>query len=157
MLNFMALIPETLLSATLVLMLLTFWLRDKNTPKTFYTIAKWGVLAALIAEVVLYNQSLLRENYINNSQIMLFKVIVYLLLLGNMHISLKWFLSEDKSSFRFYFTVLLLQLCWVAALSAVNLLVFVVVVGPRVKPLSYFFAKWVSVVFAARQNAVNNQ
>ena len=71
MLNFMALIPETLLSATLVLMLLTFWLRDKNTPKTFYTIAKWGVLAALIAEVVLYNQSLLRENYINNSQIML--------------------------------------------------------------------------------------
>lgn len=127
MLNFMALIPETLLSATLVLMLLTFWLRDKNTPKTFYTIAKWGVLAALIAEVVLYNQSLLRENYINNSQIMLFKVIVYLLLLGNMHISLKWFLSEDKSSFRFYFTVLLLQLCWVAALSAVNLLVFVAV------------------------------
>ena len=121
MLNFMALIPEIGLLTTLLLMVLTFWLREKNTPKTFYTIAKWGVLAALAMEIVVYNQNLSGENYVNNSQMMLFKVIVYLLLLGNMHISLKWFLSEDKSSFRFYFMVVLLQLFWTAALSLADL------------------------------------
>ncbi len=113
-------IPEIFLGATLLLMSTTAWLRDKNTPKTFYTIAKFGVWAALAAEIIWYYQSGEAED----SQIMLFKVIVYLLLLGNMYISLKWFLGDDRPSFRFYFLIVLMQLLLIAAVSAEDLLVF---------------------------------
>ena len=121
MYDFEALLPEMILLATVLLLLMVAWLRDKNTPKTFYTLAKYGVLMALAAEIVLYNQTLWLEHYVNNPQITLFKVIIYLLVLGNMHISLKWFLGEDKSSCRFYVLVVLSLLSLVVLISAVNL------------------------------------
>lgn len=121
MYDLMALIPEAILLLTIVVMLLVEWLRDKNTPKTFYTLAKFGVLAALVAEIVLYNHTLWLGHYINNPQITIFKVVIYLLLLGNMHISLKWFLAGDKSSVGFYSLVILSLLSLVATMSAVNL------------------------------------
>lgn len=121
MYDFMALMPEAILLFTIVVMLTVALLRSKNTPKTFYTLAKYGVLAALVAEIALYNHTLWLGHYVNNPQITVFKVVIYLLLLGNMHISLKWFLGEDKSSFGFYVLLILSLLSLVTAMSAVNL------------------------------------
>ena len=121
--NIAAFLPEFFLLLTVITAILAELFRSRATPKTFYTIAKTGMIAAFLASVVFYNQTPLPGYYENNAHITLFKGVVYVLSGSCMYLSLKWFLGLDRPSFAFYLLVLLSVLFLTAALSAVNLAV----------------------------------
>ena len=118
--NWIALVPEFILIATVGVSVLVWMFRDKATPKTFYTIAKYGVLLVLLSSVVLYDQSFYPKIYENNPYTTLFKSFIYLGALANMSLAVRFFLSTDTASFRFYVLqeISLLFLC--AAISFVE-------------------------------------
>ena len=118
--NWIALVPEFILIATVGVSVLVWMFRDKATPKTFYTIAKYGVLLVLLSSVVLYDQSFYPKIYENNPYTTLFKSFIYLGALANMSLAVRFFLSTDTASFRFYVLqeISLLFLC--AAISFVD-------------------------------------
>lgn len=121
--NIAAFLPEFFLLLTVITAILAELFRSRATSKTFYTIAKTGMIAAFLASVVFYNQTPLPGYYENNAHITLFKGVVYVLSGSCMYLSLKWFLGLDRPSFAFYLLVLLSVLFLTAALSAVNLAV----------------------------------
>ena len=118
--NIAALFPEIILLVTLAAEVLAWKFRRKATPKTFYTVAKCGIVGAFAAALVLYNQSF-APYYTNDVYTTLFKLMVYLWGLGCFYLSLKWFLGMDRPSFRFYSLGLLSLLLLTAALSVNDL------------------------------------
>lgn len=118
--NIAALFPEIILLVTLAAEVLAWKFRRKATPKTFYTVAKCGIVGAFAAALVLYNQSF-APYYTNDVYTTLFKLMVYLWGLVCFYLSLKWFLGMDRPSFRFYSLGLLSLLLLTAALSVNDL------------------------------------
>ena len=76
-LNWFALFPEFFLVLTLVGSVFVRLFREKATPKTFYTLSKFGAVAAFIATLIFYNQSFWNGVYENSLHSSLFKVFIY--------------------------------------------------------------------------------
>ena len=125
-LNWFALFPEFFLVLTLIGSVFVRLFREKATPKTFYTLSKFGVAAAFIATLIFYNQSFWNGVYENSLHSSLFKVFIYLFAAVTMFLSAKYFLSKDYPSFRFYSFILLSLLFLTSALSAVDIRLMVV-------------------------------
>lgn len=126
MLNWIALFPEMSIVFTMIISAFVLWFREKATPKTFYSLAKFGLVLALISTIILYNQSFWNGVYENYAYTTLFKVLIYLAALVNMTLSVKYFLSFNVSSFRFYGLILVSLLLLTMAISCANVLVLFV-------------------------------
>ena len=116
--NWFALLPEIFILLTLAVLVLVRLFRDRATPKTFYTLSKYGILAAFVATLVFYDQSFWSGVYENSLHSTLFKVFIYLFAAVTMFLSAKYFLSKDYSSFRFYSLILCSILFLTVGLSA---------------------------------------
>ena len=121
LLNWFALLPECFLVLTLLILVVVRLWREQITPKTFYTLTKYGVFAAFVATIVFYKQAFWGGVYENSLASSLFKIFVYLSAAVTIFLSAKYFLSKDYSSFRFYFLVVLSLLLLTSALSSVDI------------------------------------
>ena len=121
LLNWFALLPECFLVLTLLILVAVRLWREQITPKTFYTLTKYGVFAAFVATIVFYKQAFWGGVYENSLASSLFKIFVYLSAAVTIFLSAKYFLSKDYSSFRFYFLVVLSLLLLTSALSSVDI------------------------------------
>ncbi len=122
--RFLAFSPEIILLLGLVIMMLTARFRTvQNTPKTFFTLSRFTLLAALLAAVVFYDRSSLPAYFVNNSYTVLFKGLVYLLGMSWFFLSCKWFLNKNLPTFRYYALGLTAILLFSLLISAQNLLI----------------------------------
>ncbi len=121
MLNWVAIFPEVSIVFMLIVSAFVLWLREKATPKTFFSLAKFGLIVALVATIILYNQSFLDGVYENFAYTTLFKILIYLAAWVNMGLAVKYFLAFNVSSFRFYTFILLSLLLLTMALSCANI------------------------------------
>lgn len=55
--NYVALLPEAVLTAGVLLAVLVRFLRSANTAKTFLTLAKWTILPAMMLTAVFYDRN----------------------------------------------------------------------------------------------------
>ena len=102
-------------------MLMVRLIRHQNTPKTFYTLSRFFIVAALIFSAIFYNQNI--PGYIqNNSFTNLFKFLIYIFIIIWNHLSVKRFISKNTPSFMFYSIMIINILCMSLAISATNLL-----------------------------------
>lgn len=124
--NYVTLLPEFLLSLSLIVLLLVDKYRSNKTPKTFFTISKVFILLSLLFTLVFYNRSSFSGYLENNEFTTLFKMIIYLLSLAWFYLSCKWFLNKDFSSLSFYMIVMTELLCFSFAISANNLLILLI-------------------------------
>ncbi len=115
------LLPEAFLALTVLVGMLAAEFRSRATPKTFYTIAKIGTAAAFVATLVFHDKSI-SPLYGNDAYTTLFKTLTYLWGLGCFYLSVRWFLSMDCPSSRFYGLSVLNLLLLTASLSWNNLL-----------------------------------
>lgn len=115
-----AFIPEILLLLSLVTMALTAKFRTAATPKTYFTISKYFILAALFFTIVLYNQSGFPQYYENSRYTTLFKVLVYLFSLVWFALSSRWFLNEGRPSQKFYSLCIISLICIGIMVSSLN-------------------------------------
>ncbi len=127
--NYIALLPEVVLILGMILSLGVRGLRRGNTPKTFFTMAKWTIVVTMILTAVFYNQNA-GAYFSNNNYTTLFKVIICIFTLWWSSLSLKRFQSRNISSFAFYFLILFYLLCFSLAISARSLWVLAAALIP---------------------------
>ena len=120
-----SMLPEFLLLCGMFVLLLAARFRQNTTPKTYFTVSKIAVAAALLGTVFFYNQSFMPGWLINDSYTTLFKTLIYIAALASFYLGCKWFLNKNRSSLSFYLTALFSLLLLTLAVSAQTLLVFV--------------------------------
>ena len=79
--NYVALLPEAVLTAGVLLAVLVRFLRSANTAKTFLTLAKWTILPAMMLTAVFYDRNV-GGFWSNNDYTTLFKIVIFLFALG---------------------------------------------------------------------------
>lgn len=126
--DWLILFPELALLGFLLAAWLINRYRTVNTPKTFFTLSKYFLLAAILGTVVFYNKSAFPGLWINTPYSTLFKIVIYLLALAWYYLSSKWFLAKNKSSYQFYNLVMLALLALELLISAASLLLPLVLV-----------------------------
>lgn len=126
--NWLILLPELSLLSFLPVAWLVNMYRESKTAKTFFTLSKYFLLAALVFTIVFYNKSVWGGWWLNNRYSTLFKVAVYLVALVWFYLSSKWFLNKNRSSLRFYAVGMTMLLLFGVLLSAQNFAVPVVLV-----------------------------
>ena len=114
-------LPEFLLLAVLPIMFLVQRFRSSATPKTYFTLSRYFLLASLVFTIVMYQYSGYPEYYENSLYTSLFKVIIYLLAWLWFALSCKWFLVEDRSSLGFYALCLVSLAAMSVMISSLNL------------------------------------
>ena len=121
--NWLILLPElTLLSFLPVAWLVNLY-RESKTAKTFFTLSKYFLGAALVFTIVFYNKSVWSAWWLNSRYSTLFKVAVYTVALVWFYFASKWFLSKNRSSAKFYCICMGMLLSFGILLSAQNFLV----------------------------------
>lgn len=100
--NWFIMLPELLLLSYLPLAWLVKVCRSGQTYKTFYTLSKYFLSAALVFNIIFYNKTVFASLLLNTAAASLFKTIVYLAALVWFYLSSKWFLNKSRSSFVFY-------------------------------------------------------
>ena len=100
--NWFILMPEISLLSYLAVAALVNRYRAGKTAKTFFTLSKYFLLAALLGTVVFYNLSVFPCWMKNTPYTTLFKVVIYLVAFAWFYLSSKWFLNKNRSSYRFY-------------------------------------------------------
>lgn len=120
--DWLILFPELALLGFLLAAWLINRYRTVNTPKTFFTLSKYFLLAAILGTVVFYNKSAFPGLWVNTPYSTLFKIVIYLLALAWYYLSSKWFLAKNKSSYQFYNLVMLALLALELLISAASLL-----------------------------------
>lgn len=103
--DYIALLPEAVLLAGMVLMVLVFRFRAANTAKTFYTLSKWFLLPVIVLTAVFYDRDI-GVLWANNDYTTMVKVVVYLFALGWCSLSYRRFQNREGESFAFHFLVL---------------------------------------------------
>ena len=93
-----SMLPEFLLLCGMFVLLLAARFRQNTTPKTYFTVSKIAVAAALLGTVVFYNQSFMPGWLINDSYTTLFKTLIYIAALASFYLGCKWFLNKNRSS-----------------------------------------------------------
>ncbi len=116
--NWLFLLPETFLLTFLPVAALVNRYRADKTPKTFFTLSKYCLIAAMISTIVFYNQSPLPKLWQNTAFTALFKIVIYLVGLAWFYLSSKWFLAKNKMSLVFYVYAMLAVLGMDLLLSA---------------------------------------
>lgn len=99
--NWLILSPEILIVLFWITSAIVNKYRDRKTPKTFFTLSRWFLLAIIAATLVFYNKSAFPQILNNTSFSTLFKLIAYLLLLAWNYLSSKWFLNKNRPSYKF--------------------------------------------------------
>ena len=100
--NWFILMPEISLLSYLAVAALVNRYRTGKTAKTFFTLSKYFLLAALLGTVMFYNLSVFPCWMKNTPYTTLFKVVIYLVAFAWFYLSSKWFLNKNRSSYRFY-------------------------------------------------------
>ena len=126
--DWLILFPELALLGFLAVSWIINRYRTVNTPKTFFTLSKYFLLAAILGTVVFYNKSAFPGLWVNTPYSTLFKIVIYLLALAWYYLSSKWFLAKNKSSYQFYNLVMLALLALELLISAASLLLPLVLV-----------------------------
>lgn len=121
--NYVALLPEAVLTAGVLLTVLVRFLRSANTAKTFLTLAKWTILPAIMLTAVFYDRNV-GGFWVNNDYTTLFKIVIFLFALGWGSLSLRRFQNRENDSFAFYSMLLLELLGFSLMLSARSLELF---------------------------------
>lgn len=119
--KYLSLLPEVLLLLNVVVMQLLHLFRSSQTPKTFATVSKFFVGAALAACIVFYNLSFDAAWYVNSPYTTFFKGLMLFSALVSNFLACKWFLNQDQSSLGYYQAVSLSLLCFCAAISCRSL------------------------------------
>ncbi len=91
-------LPEILLISFILIASLVNYYRSEKTPKTFFTLAQFFLIAVFLFTVVFYNKSVFPAYWQNTPLITLFKSFAYLLSLGWLYLSSKWFLNKNRPS-----------------------------------------------------------
>ena len=99
---YISLLPEFFLLFGAGIILFVAHFRSSNTPKTYFTLAKFFVGMSLLSTVVFYNQSVEPHWFRNSSYTTLFKVLIYLAALAAFYLGCKWFLNKNRSSMGYY-------------------------------------------------------
>lgn len=121
-----SLLPEIILLAGIITMLLVNQFRETKTPKTFFTLSKIFTLLSLSAVVIFYNQSAFPEWFRNFEYTTLFKILIYILAVASFYLACKWFLSKNYSSLEYYVLTLVSLLTLSLSISARNLLALMI-------------------------------
>ena len=95
-------LPEILLLLNFPIMLLINEYRRTKTSKTFYSVAKYILLASFIATIMLKSQTPLPQYLQNDSYILLYKLLLQLFGLVIFFLGCKWFLNKNRNSFSYY-------------------------------------------------------
>lgn len=119
--NLLMLLPEILLGLFIIVAVLTNYCREDKTPKTFFVLAQFFMVAVLIVTVIFYNKSLFPQYWSNTPFSTLFKVCAYILTWGWLYMSSKWFLNKNRPSCTFCIIVFALLLCLDILASATSL------------------------------------
>lgn len=117
----LSLLPEILLLLTAIFIQIIHWVRKEQTPKTFASISKIGIILALGACVIFYNLSLNPHWILNSPYTTFFKVLILFITLISNFLGCKWFLSQNYSSHRYYQLICFIVLGLCIAISAQNL------------------------------------
>ena len=120
---YISFLPEFFLLVGAGIILFVAHFRSSNTPKTYFTLAKFFVGMSLLSTVVFYNQSVEPHWFRNSSYTTLFKVLIYLAALAAFYLGCKWFLNKNRSSMGYYLAAMLSLLLLTLAVSAQNMLV----------------------------------
>ncbi len=118
--NYVALLPEAVLTVGILLMILVRFLRSANTAKTFLTLAKWTILPTVLLTAVFYDRNV-GAFWGNNDYTTLFKIVISLFVLSWGSLSLRRFQNKENDSFAFFLVLLLELLCFSLMLSARSL------------------------------------
>ena len=89
--NWLILSPELLLLSFVPIAWIVNTWRESKTAKTFFTLSKFFLAAAMVLTVVFYNKSVWPDLWQNNRYTTLFKVLIYLAGLVWFYLSSKWF------------------------------------------------------------------
>lgn len=119
--NFFVLLPEFCLLMAFLLSVGARLFRQKATPKTFYTLTKFGLLAAVVSLGFFYDENFLFGCWENTVSSSLFKLLMYVMAFLTVFLSAKYFLSKDYPSFRFYSLLLISLLLFSGVLSSVDI------------------------------------
>lgn len=113
-------LPEIVLFCCLPVMSLVRVFRTSATPKTFFTLSKYFMLASVLLSIVLYDKSELPEIYENSRYTTLFKSLAFLFSLVWFFLAYRWFLHEERSSFRYFMLSIGALICLNVIISAHN-------------------------------------
>jgi len=96
--QWLIMLPEFMLIMFIIVAALTNHYRQEKTPKTFFTLAQLFLLSISLATLVFYNKSPFPALVQNTPFVTLFKICGYLLTMGWMYLSSKWFLNKNRPS-----------------------------------------------------------
>jgi len=120
--KYISMTPEFLLLVNVVVMQITHWFRNSQTPKTFSTISKFFLLLSFLSCIIFYNQSVDTKWYTNSVYTTFFKSgMIFCSLLSGL-LACKWFLHQNQPSLRYYQLTSLSLLCFCIAISSNSLL-----------------------------------
>lgn len=100
--KYVSLMPEILLLLNVAVMQVVYIFRASQTPKTFATISRVFIIAALAACVIFYNVSFDKALYVNTAYTTFFKGLVLFCGLALNFFACKWFLGQGQSSLGYY-------------------------------------------------------
>ena len=121
-------LPEILLVLFVIIAGLISRYRNEKTPKTFFTLAQFFMILSLIFTVIFYNKSVFPTFLQNTPFITLFKSFTYILSLGWLYLSSKWFLNKNRPSGMFCSIIFMQLLLFDVLVSSVSLLTLSMVV-----------------------------
>ena len=113
-------LPEIILFCCLPVMVLVRIFRTSATPKTYFTLSKYFMLFSVLLSIILYNKSELPEIYDNSRYTTLFKSLVFLFSFVWFFLAYRWFLHEERSSFRYFMLGICSLICLNVIISAHN-------------------------------------
>ena len=113
--NILSVLPEILLIIIALLFFLIDKYRENNTPKTFYSLSKYGLFFYILGEITLQYFHVNGDLFHNTSSTIFYKIILSISAWIIFSMSCKWFLSKNLNSALFYG----LSLCLLSALSLI--------------------------------------
>lgn len=113
-------LPEIVLCCCLPVLALVRFFRTSATPKTYFTLSKYFMLASVLLSIILYDKSELPGIYDNSRYTTLFKCLVFLFSFVWFFLAYRWFLHEERSSFRYFMLSISSLICLDVIISAHN-------------------------------------
>lgn len=124
-------LPEILLFSCVLMSGIIESYRNEKTPKTFFTLSQIFITLVLIATLVFYNKSAFPSFWRNTPLITLFKSCAYLLTLGWLYLSSKWFLNKNRPS-GIFCSIIFMQLLWLDILASSSSVLTLAIVIPLI-------------------------
>ena len=120
----LALLPELFLLLSTFFMWLIAKYRSTQTPKTFYTFAKYVLFLFVLGSCFVFNHRALHAFGLENSYKLMLKIFLAMACFLVFFLSCKWFLNKNKSSFAYYALSINAFLGFDLMISASDLLMF---------------------------------